>query len=110
MPTPLLTKYFQTFTLNAVGEISIAGILNVAAYSKINLELLGTPIAGHVMQVEVFMGVLSGQTVGGTVLQFPLTTTGIIHSFNVVGPEMSIVITGGPPNTSLAIQAWTFMQ
>ena len=33
----------------------------------------------------------------------------IIHSFEVVGPEFSVVITGGTPNTDVPIQAWLFL-
>jgi len=32
-----------------------------------------------------------------------------IHTFNVIGPEASVVITGGPANTVVNIQAWLFL-
>jgi hypothetical protein len=44
-----------------------------------------------------------------TVGQFPLGTAGLIHTFDVVGPEFSVVLTGGPPKTKVPIQAWLFL-
>jgi len=55
------------------------------------------------------MGKISGVTLSETVGQFPLGTTAAIHTFNVVGPEFNLAITGGPPNTDVPIQAWVFL-
>jgi len=61
------------------------------------------------MNVTCYMGKISGVTLSETVGQFPLGTTAAIHTFNVVGPEFNLAITGGPPNTDVPIQAWVFL-
>jgi hypothetical protein len=111
MATPLLTKYMNPVTFSAAGEARLMPLpVDVSSYSKVNLEITGSSPAGHTVQVLVEMGVIGGTTVASVVLQFPLSTTGTIHTVNVVGPEMTIVLTGGVANASLAIQAWTFLQ
>ena len=55
------------------------------------------------------MGKISGSTLAQTLAQFPLGTAGQIHSFSVTGPEFSLILTGGPPNTDVPIQAWVFL-
>jgi hypothetical protein len=61
------------------------------------------------MTVNCEIGKLSGTTLGETVATFPLGTAGQIHSFNVIGPEFSVVLTGGPATTDVPIQAWVFL-
>ena len=108
MPTKLNT-YFQTFKTNAQGNIFMTGILDVQPYSKINLEIIQWPHAPVTMTVLCNIGKISGATLAQTVGQFPLGTSGIIHTFEVVGPEFSVILTGGPPNTDVPIQAWVFL-
>ena len=104
-----LNTYFQTFKTNAQGNIFMTGPLDVQAYSKVNVEIIQWPHAPVSMTVSCSMGKLSGSTLGQSVGQFPLGTAGIIHTFEVVGPEFSVILTGGPPNTDVPIQAWVFM-
>ena len=107
MPTKLNT-YFQTFKTNAQGNIFLTGILDVQPYNKINVEIIQWPQAPVSMTVKCNMGKISGSTLAQTVGTFPLGTSGIIHTFEVVGPEFSMVLTGGPANTDVPIQAWVF--
>ena len=109
MAAPELKTYFQTFKTDHLGQIFMTGILNVEVYSKVNLEIIQWPHAPVAMTVICDMGKLSGSTLAQTIGQFPLGTAGTIHTFNVVGPEFSIVLTGGPPNTDVPIQAWVFL-
>lgn len=110
MAAPEVKRYFQTFTTDAHGQIFLTGILNVEAYSKVSLEIIQFPHAAVNMTVSCDMGKLSGATLGQTVGQFPLGTAGQIHTFEVVGPEFSLILTGGPPNTDVPIQAWVFLR
>ena len=61
------------------------------------------------MTVSVHMGKISGSTLSATVGSFALNSATIIHKFAVVGPEVSVVLTGGPPNTTVGINAWVFL-
>jgi len=109
MATPELKTCFQTFKTDALGQIFLTGILNVEAYGKVNIEIIQWPHAPVTMTVSCAMGKLSGQTLAQTISQFSLGTAGQIHSFDVIGPEFSVVLTGGPPNTNVPIQAWVFI-
>lgn len=109
MAAPLLKTYFQTFKTDHLGQIFMTGILNVADYNKVNVEIIQWPHAAVTMTVTCNMGKITGSTLAQTVGQFPLGTAGLIHTFEVVGPEFTVVLTGGPPNTDVPIQAWVFM-
>jgi hypothetical protein len=110
MATPKLTTYFKTFTTDALGQIFMTGILDVSHHNQVNLEIIQWPPASVSMTVSCDMGKLSGSTLAQVVGQFPLGTDGIIHTFNVVGPEFSVVLTGGTPTTDVPIQAWLFFR
>jgi hypothetical protein len=109
MATPELKTYFQTFKTDNLGQIFLTGILNVTAFTKVNLEIIQFPQAAVTMSVSCDMGKISGSTLAQTVGQFPLGSTGQIYTFNVSGPEFSVVLTGGTPNTDVPIQAWVFL-
>jgi|SRR5271166_480383 len=109
MATPVLNTYFQTFKTDNLGQIFLTGILNVENYNAINVEIIQWPHAAVNMSVLCDIGKISGQTLAQTVAQFPLGTAGQIHTFSVIGPEFSIVLTGGPANTDVPIQAWVFL-
>jgi len=109
VPAPVLNEYFKTFTTDALGQIFATGILNIEAYNKISVEIIQWPHVAVSMTVLCYMGKLSGSTLAETIAQFPLGTTGQIHSFDVIGPEFSVVLTGGPASTSVPIQAWVFL-
>jgi len=109
MPTPQLKTYFQTFKTDNLGQIFMTGILDVQQFNKVNLEIIQWPHAAVTMTVTCSMGKISGSTLAQALAQFPLGTAGQIHSFNVIGPEFSVVLVGGPPNTDVPLQAWLFM-
>lgn len=109
MATPQLNTYFQTFKTDALGQIFLTGILDVEAYSKVNLEIVQLPQVAVSMTVSCDMGKISGETLAQSVGQFALGTAGSICTFDVVGPEFSVILTGGPPDTDVPIQAWVFL-
>jgi hypothetical protein len=43
MAAPQLKTYFKAFKTNQVGDIPLTGILNVGAFSKVNLEIVQFP-------------------------------------------------------------------
>jgi hypothetical protein len=109
MSTPQLNSYFQTFKTDHLGQIFLTGILNVQAFNSINFEIIQWPHAAVNMTVMCNIGKITGQTLAQTVAQFPLGTAGQIHTFSVIGPEFTVVLTGGPANTDVPIQAWVFL-
>jgi hypothetical protein len=110
VPAPVLTKYFSTYKTNAQGNIFLTGIINVQDFSQINFEIVQVPVVSVSMTVSCMIGVLSGTTLAQNLATFPLNQAAQIHTFNVVGPEFTIDLIGGPPNTNVPIQAWVFLR
>ena len=108
MANKLLT-YFDTVKTDNLGQVFLTGILNVEDYGKVNLEIIQFPHAAVNMTVTCDMGKISGTTLSESVGQFPLGTTAQIHTFDVVGPEFSVVLVGGSPETEVPIQGWVFL-
>ena len=109
MATPQLKTYFKTFKTDHLGQIFMTGILDVTDFNRASLEIIQWPHVTVNMTVTCNMGKLSGDTLAQTLTQFPLGTTDRINTFDVVGPELSVVLTGGTPNTDVPIQAWVFL-
>lgn len=109
LTNPTLLTYFQTFTTDSLGQIFLTGIVDVSANKEADLEIIQFPTSVPNMTVRVSMGKISGSTLSSTVGSFALGTATTIHPFNVIGPEASVVITGGPANTPVGIQAWLFV-
>jgi hypothetical protein len=109
MAAPVLHSYFQTFKTDNLGQIFLTGILDVKHFNSINVEIIQWPHAAVSMTVSCDIGKITGQTLAQAVAQFPLGTAGQIHTFDVIGPEFSVVLTGGPANTDVPIQAWVFL-
>jgi hypothetical protein len=104
----LVKTYFQAFTTDAQGQIQITGILDIKDYQRAHLEIIQHPGSVPNLTVEVHMGKISGSTLSQVVASFPLGAA-TIHTLNVVGPEITVWVLGGPPNTAVQIQAWLFL-
>jgi len=109
LSTPQLLTYFQSFNTDQFGQIFLSGILDIRDYKEVDLEILQSPGSVPNITVGVHMGKISGSTLSATVGSFALNSATVIHKFAVVGPEVSVVLTGGPPNTSVGINAWVFL-
>jgi hypothetical protein len=109
MALPQLHTFFQTFQTDPDGQIFVTGALNVEAHNKVNVEIVPGVDAPVGMTVVCSMGKISGTTLTQQVGFFPLENIPKIHTFEVVGPEFSIVLIGAAPRTDVAIQAWVFV-
>jgi hypothetical protein len=109
LTNPTLLTYFQSFTTDRFGQIFLTGIIDVSTNKEADLEIIQFPSTVPNMTVSVSMGKISGSTLSSTVGSFPLNTATTIHTFNVIGPEATVVITGGPANTVVNLQAWLFV-
>ncbi len=109
MQTPELKTYFETFKTDKFGNINLTGILDVQAFSRINVDVIQYPPTPVKMTVMCTIGKISGWTLGELVGQFPAGAAGKIHTYEVTGPELEVSLTGGPPNTDVPIQAWVFL-
>ncbi len=99
--------FFGTFTTDSLGQIFLTGAINVTGFDKVSFEIVSTTVTTLTVRAE--MGKLSGLTLDFTVESFPLGTAASNHTDDAVGPEFSIVLTGGPPNVPIGIQAWVYL-
>ena len=109
LSTPQLLTFFQSFNTDQFGNIFLSGILDIRDYKEVDLEILQFPGNVPNMTVAVQMGKISGTTLSASVGTFALNSATIIHKFAVVGPEVSVILSGGPPNTAVGINAWLFL-
>ncbi len=101
------TTFFGTFNIDSLGQIFLTGAMNVTGFDKVSCEIVSLGTTTLTVQAE--MGKLSGETLALTVDTFPLGTATNNHTDEIVGPEFSIIITGGSPNTPVGIQAWVYL-
>ncbi len=109
MASKLLT-YFKTFTTDKLGQIFLTGAQNLDGFSKVDLEIAQFPTKVAGISVQVSMGKITGTTLAQVVDSFPLPTGApTIKTHDVIGPELSVVLMGGPPNTAVDIQGWVYL-
>jgi hypothetical protein len=102
------TTYFQTRTTDQLGQIFLTGILDARGFDKVSVEIVQFPTTVGGLTVTVDEGKISGTTLSQFIDSFPLSTTALIHTYDVNGPDFSLILTGGPPNTAVGIQAWVY--
>ena len=61
------------------------------------------------MTVLCSMGKISGTMLSQSVGRFPLNDDAVIHSFDVIGPELIVQLTGAPANADVPVQGWVFL-
>jgi hypothetical protein len=109
MATPQLKTYFKKFKSDQLGRIQMTGILNIKPFNKVNLAIINFPNPIQNLTVAVNMGKISGQTLAQEIEHFALGGPVLIHTYNVIGPELAVWVKGAPPNTNVDIQAWVFL-
>jgi hypothetical protein len=106
---PDFKTYIGTFRTDGAGQIILTGILNVEAYNKVNVLIIQSSQSPVNIAASCLMGKLSGQTVSQVIARFPVDVEPKIQTFEVIGPEFSMTLVGGPPDTDVSIQAWVFI-
>ena len=109
MATPQVKTFFKKFTSDQFGQIQLTGIISIKTFETVNLEVLNFPNPIPNLTVAVHMGKISGSTLAQEIDHFGLGGPTLIHSYDVIGPDLAVWITGAPPNTDVEIQAWVFL-
>jgi hypothetical protein len=109
MATPQLKTYFKKVTSDQFGQIQLTGILNIKPFDKVNLEIINFPNPIPNLTVAVHMGKISGSTLSQEIEHFALGGPTLIHSYDVIGPDLAVWVLGAPPNSDVDIQAWVFL-
>ena len=74
-----------------------------------NLEIVNFPNPIPNLTVAVHMGKISGSTLSQEIEHFALGGPTLIHSVDVIGPEIPVWVLGAPPNGDVDIQGWVFL-
>lgn len=109
MATPQLKTYFQTYRTDHLGQIELTGILNIRVFDRVSLEILNHPNPIPNLTVTVALGKLSEATLGQEIDRFLLDSNPVIHTYDVVAPELTVWVLGAPPDTDVDLQAWVFL-
>jgi hypothetical protein len=95
-----------TFDASGIAQVRLdpqAGrIISVAGYRKVSV-MIGTTRA---TSFSVIMGKGNGASLAQA---FTRSITQNIQTFDVVGPEMSLWLRGGPPNATEQVQLWIYL-
>ncbi len=97
-----------TVTYNQSGQAQVhldpqaGAIISTAGYHKVFVRV-GTTKAHYIM---INMGKISGPTLSQ---MFTRPKSQNILTFDVVGPEMVLWLTGGPPNQADTVQLWVLL-
>lgn len=113
MTDPKLIQFVDTplaVTYSASGEAYVqwpggGNVLSLNGYTLVSMEVLGS---AHTKTYDVIIGKISGSTLSSVVAAGVAAGTKI-HSYQVIGPELGIVLHGAP-NTTEHIQLWVYLR
>jgi len=112
--TSQVFTYFDRYTSDRLGQIQLTGILDIQAFGTVNLEIdAGYPDQARNLTIEVSMGKISGETFAESIDRFTLDFRRFersrIHTYDVIGPDLTVWILGAPPHMDVDVQAWVFL-
>jgi DNA-binding transcriptional ArsR family regulator len=111
-PTSFRT-FYSNFTTNRSGEVSLTGNMKESGYNGVRVWINQWPTRVSGLTVQVMMG-RDGSVPSSVIDTFSLgepsflARTVTLHNYNLAGPDLAILLTGGPPNTLVGIQALVY--
>ena len=79
------------------------GPIDVIGFRRVSIMIGATKAHSCI----IHMGKISGSTLAG---KFDVPLNHEVHTFEVVGPQMSIWLKGGPPNSNEKVQLWVYLK
>ena len=104
--------YFRSYTADALGQVFLSGILDIRPFRRVHIEITQFPTKIAGLTAHVIMGKISGQTLAQEIDTFvlqPNQAGAVIRSYEVKGPDFSIVLDGAPANKLVGIEGWIFL-
>jgi len=97
-----------TVTYSASGQAQVklttAGpVLGIAGYRRVSVQIGST----HATNMRVQIGKIAGPTLSQFVFNGPADQK--IHTFEVVGPELVLVLSGAPAGSTEHLQVWVYL-
>jgi hypothetical protein len=100
--TPATITYGASGEGRVVLDPASGGVVSLAGFHKVFVRIGTTRATG----ILVNMGKISGATLSQF---FARPMSQQTQTFDVIGPQMVLVLTGGPPNTTERVQLWVFL-
>jgi hypothetical protein len=100
--TPASITYSASGSATIVLEPGTGGTTDLTGYRKVCFRI-GTAKA---TTFAVTMGKISNATLAA---QFTGTIDNKIHTYDVIGPQMTLRLTNGPANTADTVQVWVYL-
>lgn len=100
------TAVTVTFSNTGTAQIKLApagAIISVTGYRKVSVQI-GTT---HATNLRIQMGKITGATLSQYMFNGPVDQK--IHTFEVVGPDLVLVLSGAPANSTDHVQVWVYL-
>lgn len=101
--TPASITYSASGSATIILDAATGGTVDLTGYRKICLEI-GKAKA---TTFTVVIGKISNSTLAQ---QFVGTIDKKIHTYDVIGPQLTLRLTNGPPNTADTVQVWVYLK
>jgi hypothetical protein len=101
--TPLTVTYSQ-YGMTMLLLDGAKGPMNVSGFKKVTVGIGATKATS----CKVSMGKITGTTVAKSFDQ-PINAQNHVFTLDIIGPEMSVWLLGGPSNTTDKVQLWIYL-
>ena len=100
--TPATIKYNQSGDARVNLDPQTGGVIDLSGFRRANV-LIGSTTASSFL---VAIGKISGATLAQGNNE-PIDSK--VHTYDVVGPQLTLSLMGGPPNTREKVQLWVYL-
>ncbi len=101
--TPAIIQYSQFAEAQVILDPQVGGIIDVSGFRRVSIRIGST----NATSFSLFIGKISGATLSQ---EFSQPIDNQIHTFEVVGPQMSLFLKGGKPNSREEVQLWVYLR
>jgi hypothetical protein len=109
VPTTKLYNFVDTpatVAYSGAGEAPVplnGGIVDVTGFRQVSVRIGSTKASSF----SLYMGKISGSTLS---VENSRPIDGAIHTFDVVGPEITLSLHGGQPRSREKVQLWVYLR
>jgi len=100
---PAVLNYSQHGEAQVPLDPQTGSIIDVTGFRRVSILIGSTNASSCVM----YMGKISGTTLSQS---FSVPLDAMIHTFEVIGPQMNLWLMGGKPNAIENVQLWVYLR
>jgi hypothetical protein len=101
--SPAVLKYSQFGEAFVNLDPTVGGVIDVSGYRWVSIRIGSTKATS----CEMAMGKISNQTLAQA---YNVPLDGKIHTFEINGPQMTLVLKGGQPNSTENVKMWVYLR